>query len=114
MTDTLRVHRNALISLNIHHRRTNDGFNMKFFEIPAAGGFQLCDWQPEIDRLRLGEMVATFRDGDDLVDKVRFYFAREEVRREMSRRFQAAVFERFRYDVRLGRLLAGLESRGKA
>jgi hypothetical protein len=108
MTDTLRVHRNTLISLNIHHRQTNDGFNMKFFEIPAVGGFQICDWQPEIDRLQLGNLVATFRDGDDLVDKVRFYLSRDTLRREMSRRFQAAVFEEFRYDIRLGRLLADL------
>ena len=114
MTDTLRVHRNALISLNIHHRQTNDGINMKFFEIPAAGGFQLCDWQPEIDRLKLGELVATFREGDDLADKVKFFLARESLRREMSRRFQAVVFEKFRYDVRLGRLLGSLGFQGKA
>ena len=114
MTDTLKVHRNALISLNIHHRQTNDGFNMKFFEIPAAGGFELCDWQPEVDRLQLGDLVATFREGDDLADKVKFFLARESLRREMSRRFQAAVFEKFRYDLRLGRLLAGLGSRGKS
>lgn len=114
MTDTLKVHRNALISLNIHHHQTNDGFNMKFFEIPAAGGFQLCDWQPEIERLQLGDLVATFREGDDLVDKVKYFLAREALRREMSLRFQAAVFEKFRYDVRLSRLLAGPGFQGRS
>jgi spore maturation protein CgeB len=108
MTDTLKVHRNAGISLNIHHCETRDGFNMKFFEIPAAGGFQLCDRQPEIERLKLGDLVAVYRDGDDLADKVRYYLDRESLRREMSRRFQAVVFETFRYDIRLGRLLADL------
>lgn len=114
MTDTLKVHRNARISLNIHHHQTNDGFNMKFFEIPAAGGFQLCDWQPEIERLRLGDLVATFREGDDLVDKVNYFLGRESLRREMSGRFQAAVFGKFRYDVRLGRLLSDPGYRGDA
>lgn len=114
MTDTLKVHRNARISLNIHHHQTNDGFNMKFFEIPAAGGFELCDWQPEIERLQLGDLVATFREGDDLVDKVKYFLAREALRREMSGRFQAAVFEKYRYDARLGRLLADPGFRGEA
>ena len=58
--------------------------------------------------------MATFREGDDLADKVKFFLARESLRREMSRRFQAAVYEKFRYDLRLGRLLAGLGSRGKS
>ena len=108
MAETLKVYQNAKISLNIHHQQTQNGFNMKFFEIPAAGGFQICDWQPEIERLNLDGLVATYRDRDDLIDKIEYYLPKEELRREMSHKLQAHLFENFRYDIRLMHLLEGL------
>ena len=109
MTETLKVYQNAKISLNIHHQETQNGFNMKFFEIPAAGGFQICDWQPELERLNLDGLVATYRDRDDLIDKIDYYLSREELRKEMSHKFKAYLFENFRYDLRLNHLIENLE-----
>ena len=37
LADSLKVHACADISLNLHHADTDNGLNMKFYEIPAAG-----------------------------------------------------------------------------
>jgi hypothetical protein len=105
MIDTLKVHHQAKISLNIHHHQTDNGFNMKFFEIPAAGGFQICEWQPEIDRLGLADLLITYRDAEDLVDKIKFFLPREDLRRGWSARLRAHVFQNFNYDRRLHDLI---------
>lgn len=105
MQETLKVHLLSKVSLNIHHHLSNNGFNMKFYEIPAVGGFQICNWQPLLEEREFRGYVESYRDLEELADKIRYYLDHEDQRIEMANRFKAHVFENFCYEDRLNRLV---------
>ncbi|MBW1989758.1 MAG: glycosyltransferase [Deltaproteobacteria bacterium] len=109
MARTLKVHQAADVSLNIHHHLSHNGFNMKFYEIPAAGGFEICDFKPAIEEDGFSGLVETYRTADELADKIRYYLKNENARREMAKKFQAHVFAHCTYEARLAGLLSRLE-----
>lgn len=54
------------------------------YEIAACGAFQLCDdTRPEL-RDVFGDSVATYTDKADLMDKIGYYLAHDQERREMA------------------------------
>ena len=63
-----RTYRRAKIVLNAHHAQMREGVNMRTFEIPAAGAFQLCDAKGRLgELLEIGREVAVYQGVDDLV-----------------------------------------------
>ncbi|MEK7536915.1 MAG: glycosyltransferase [Patescibacteria group bacterium] len=73
------------ISLNSNLQPQNGGVNLKTFEIPAAGGFQLSDSQPELKNiLQPGKEVETYKTPGELLDKIMFYLSNEEKRKEIA------------------------------
>jgi len=67
------------------------------FEIAACGAFQLCDdVRPELVDV-FGDSVATYKNGDDLVDKISYYMEnnaeREDMAREALKCVQDCTFE---------------------
>jgi spore maturation protein CgeB len=62
------------ISLNFLTPEQQDRINVRNYEIPACGGFQLCERTEEIQSLfREGKEVACFGSIDELRDKVAYY-----------------------------------------
>jgi spore maturation protein CgeB len=57
------------------------------FEIPMSGGLYLTEYHPELDRFYdIGSEIVTYRDFDDLVEKIRFLLSNpgkaDEIRRK--------------------------------
>lgn len=104
MEETLKVYACSKISLNIHHHRTDNGFNMKFYEIPAANGFEICDWQPEIECQAAGKHMASYKDPDDLLEKIRFFLANESEREKRRNETREAVLKNDRYEDRFQKM----------
>jgi spore maturation protein CgeB len=77
---------------------------MKFYEIPAAGGFQLCDWQAAMDETELGRQTPSCRDLPEFAEKVRYYLAHEQARREISDQTTQTVYATASYPEKLARL----------
>lgn len=100
-----KVHSLSKISLNIHHRATRNGFNMKFFEIPACGGFELCDWQDEIGYLGLSDLVATYKTMDEMRDKMDYFIRKPSERTAMSEKFRNYVITNCSYDKKFSEVL---------
>lgn len=96
-------YRAAAISLN-HHRTAVDftgeayagpvhSIGPRAYEIPACGGFQLCDdARPELDEV-FGGTVPTYRAGDsaDLERKIRHYLSLPGTREQLARAQREAV-----------------------
>ena len=75
----------AKISLNSNLQPQNGGVNLKTFEIPAAGGFQVSDSQPElINILEPGREVETYETQDELLDKIKFYLSDDDKRNQIA------------------------------
>lgn len=103
--DVARWYRSAAISLN-HHRTTTEygsgahiapgsaeSLGPRAYEIPACGGFMLCDdSRPEIWEV-FGDSAATYRAGDsaDLTRQIRYWLTHPIERADVARRQHAAV-----------------------
>jgi len=104
LADSLKVHACAKISLNLHHTDTNNGFNMKFYEIPAAGGFQLCDWQPLLNETVLGRQTVACRSVAEFAEKTSYYLAHEQARKQIIAATSKTVFTTEDYTSKLARI----------
>lgn len=96
--DTAAHYRSAAICLN-HHRTTTqhgsgqhiaagsaESLGPRAYEIPACGGFMLCDdSRPELDEV-FGDTVPTYRAGDaaDLEQQIRHYLRRPDERARLG------------------------------
>ncbi len=104
LADSLKVYRCARISLNLHHVDTPNGFNMKYYEIPAAGGFQICDKQPLMDTTDPGWQTVACRSPQEFAEQVKHYLAHEQQRRKIVAANSLAVFATADYQSRLSDL----------
>jgi hypothetical protein len=92
LADSLKVHACSSISLNPHHADTDNGCNMKFYEIPAAGGFQICNWQPLLEETALGRQTVACRTLAEFAEKTHYYLAHEQERRQMLKAASQTIF----------------------
>lgn len=98
--ETTAWHRSATIALNLHRKMTRietgeevaagagESLGPRAYEIPAVGGFMLCDDErPELQDV-YGDSAATFRawDRDDLIRQCRYWLSHPD---ERDRRRQA-------------------------
>jgi len=104
LADSLKVHACSKISLNLHHANTSNGFNMKFYEIPAAGGFQICDWQALLEETALGKQTLAYRSFAEAAEKINYYLAHEQQRRQLIKAASETVFTTENYAARLAGL----------
>lgn len=104
LADSLKVHACSSISLNLHHADTDNGFNMKYYEIPAAGGFQICNWQPLLEETTLGRQTIACRSLAEFAEKTSYYLAHEQERRQIAAATSPTVFTTDNYLPRLAEL----------
>jgi hypothetical protein len=101
LADSLKVYRCSRISLNLHHVDTPNGFNMKYYEIPAAGGFQICDWQPLMQANEAGVQTVACRSPDEFVQQVKYYLANEQERQKILTANSRAILATADYQAQL-------------
>jgi len=104
LADSLKVHACSSISLNLHHPDTDNGCNMKFYEIPATGGFQICDWQPLLEETALGRQTSACRSHTEFAEKIHHYLAHEQERRQIVAATSHTVFSTESYPSKLAEL----------
>jgi len=103
------VHACSKISLNLQHAGTEDGGNMKYWEIPAAGGFQICDWQPSLAATAHGKHTIACRSLAEFAERIRYYLAHVDERLQLAHAANRAVLETAGYTPRLAALLQALD-----
>ena len=108
----LEAYASSAIVINTHGQDfdRHDGLNPAFFEIPAAGGFQITEKQAVLDRQDFGRHVATFQDSRELAEKVRYYLHDQGARESMRSALQAHILEHETYGRRLYNLLEYMDS----
>jgi spore maturation protein CgeB len=108
LADCMKVYANARVTLNLHHRDTDNGFNMKFYEIPAAGGFQICDWQPALQDTALGRLTTACRSPQEYLERIRHALQHPEERSALAARAHGEVLANETYETRFTNLLKQL------
>ena len=101
-----RAYRGAKIALNVHHAQMREGPNMRTFEIPSAGAFQLADYKPRMDDLfDIGTELAVYRDSDDLLTLIDRFLGDPLARRDITEAGRRRIERDHTYDVRMQELV---------
>lgn len=107
LQESLKVYACSKISLNIHHHWTQNGFNMKFYEIPAAGGFQLCDGQSVLKDSPLRE-TPSFTTKEELLAHVMDYLGNDTKREALAQHLQSVTLQQCDYSIQFAKITEGL------
>ena len=108
LADCMKVYANAAVTLNLHHRDTDNGCNMKFYEIPAAGGYQLCDWQPLLQDSAQGRLATACRTPEEFLQRIRHALEHPDERVALAARASAQALTHETYETRFTYLLKHL------
>ncbi len=101
-----RAYRGAKIVLNVHHAQMREGPNMRTFEIPAAGAFQLTDYKARMDDLfKVGTELAVYRDADDVATAIERHLNDEATRRAITIAGKRRVERDHTYEIRMRQLI---------
>jgi len=112
--EMLAAYKFSKISLNFI--KTIDGsgrFQLKarLFEIIMAGGFVLSEHNDELaEYFDIGHEIDTFRSPDELLDKIKFYLEKSELRMEMQTRAARRVHKSYSFESNWRRYLRDIET----
>jgi spore maturation protein CgeB len=101
--DAAKVYNLAKICPNLHHSQTClGGLNLRTFEIPAAGGFELVDHVNGIEDLfEIGREMITYRSPEHFRELVDYYLASPEKRGAIAEQGRIRVLRDHTYEQRL-------------
>ena len=86
------------IGINVHNRGDYTVGGYRMFELPANGVMQICDGGPFLGSFyEVGKEVVSYRNADDLIDKIRYYLEHDAEREAIAR----AGFRRVMSDHRM-------------
>ncbi len=111
--DCVKVYNCGKINLNLHsstfHQDVNpngDFVNPRTFEIAACGGFQLVDERSELPHLfKPGEEIITFKDIEDLKNKIDYYLENKEEREAIAAKSRIKAVSEHSFERRLEEML---------
>lgn len=79
------IYRNSKINLNLTLRSIRTGIPLRVWDILAAGGFCLTNYQPELLMyFENGKDLVIFESVDDLVQKIGYYLEHEDERKAIA------------------------------
>lgn len=80
------VFKQSAINLNITLRNIKTGIPLRIWDILAAGGFVLTNFQAELpDFFEQGKHLVWYDSHNDMMDKIDYYLEHEEERKEIAR-----------------------------
>jgi len=111
--EIVRIFNASRINLNLHsspfHQGINpqgDYLNPRVFDLAATGAFQLVDWRQQLPEFFQPEVeVATFSSLTELREKIHYFLAHEEERRQMAQRSRERCLRDHTYRQRMGQAL---------
>ncbi len=94
-----RVFHRSKVNINITMRCIQSGIPLRVMDVLAAGGFLLTSYTPEIaEQFVDGEDLAIAWTPEELIEKAGYYLEHDDERKEIARRGQQKVFEKFGYE----------------
>ena len=109
--DVATVYNAAYICPNVHHSQSRaGGLNMRTYEIPAAGGFEMTDYIPGMeDQFEIGSEMIVYRSPEHFRELVEFYLKHPEERGEIVRRGRERVMRDHTYEQRMKSVFEALK-----
>lgn len=101
----VKIFNTAKIVLNFHSPQMQHGGNMRTFEIPGCGAFQLVD-RVDPSWFEIGKEVVVFENLEDLKRKIKYYLVHDRERRAIAQAGYQRAHEDHSYEKRFKKLLA--------
>ncbi len=96
----------SAININLTSCQLRTAVNLRVFDVPAAGGFLLTDWQEGLtDLFDVEEEMAVFHSTEELKDKTRYYLKHPQARERIIRKARLRVQKDHLLYMRLDQLL---------
>lgn len=96
------LYQRAKIGINVHNRGDYTVGGYRLFDLPANGVMQISDGGQFLDQFfSVGEEVVSYKDADELIDKVKYYLSHDEERERIA----LNGFRRVRRDYGISTLL---------
>jgi spore maturation protein CgeB len=108
-----RIYSTSSVNIDIGRFYQLDIVTMRVFDVLACGGFLLAEDSPALRALfEPGVHLDVWANGEELVDKARFYLERPELRRQIADQGRAHVLAHHTVALRVERMLShlGLET----
>jgi hypothetical protein len=111
-SDVAKVYNIARICPNVHHFQSRaGGLNMRAYEIPAAGGFELADYIPGMeDQFELGKEMIVYRSPEHFRGLAEYYLAHDDERLDVIQRGRARVLRDHTYEQRMKKAFEAIRS----
>lgn len=112
----VKVFNAAKIAVNIHQESmaSGGGLNCRTFEILGSGSLELVDEREGLKELfRNGEEIVTYKDGNDLRKKVRYYLEHPAEREEIASKARELVCAKHTYFHRMREILERVRKDGR-
>lgn len=94
------------VNLNITIPNIRSGVPLRVFDVLAAGGFLITNYQPELSMLfDIGQDLVVYDDTEDLLRKVSYYMEHPQERKSIAQNGRKKVEERHTYFLRLQEML---------
>ncbi|WP_165174664.1 glycosyltransferase [Desulfovibrio sp. ZJ369] len=93
------------INFNCTSKQMKGAVNQRVFDVPAAGGFVLTDWRPQMEQLFAPDEMACYHDPEEIPDLTRHYLAHPQERRRLSEAARKRVLACHTWEHRLQEML---------
>lgn len=85
LTEMPVVFNNAKINLNITLRAIETGLPLRIFDICAAGGFLMTNYQEELpEYFEIGKEAEYYGSQEELIDKCKYYLSHDDERKKIA------------------------------
>ena len=89
-----QIYYNSKININITLHCIESGAPQRIFDVMAAGGFMLSNYQKELEELFVvGKEIVLYHDLQELEELVEYYLVHEEERKKIAERGQKKVLK---------------------
>jgi spore maturation protein CgeB len=79
------LYQRSKIGINVHNRGDYTVGSYRMFDLPGNGVMQISDGGKFLDSFfRVGEEIVSYRDADDLIDKIHYYLKHDDERRRIA------------------------------
>lgn len=100
------IYRNSKININITLHCIETGASQRIFDVMAAGGFLLSNYQEELEEMFIpGEEIVLYHDEQELEELVEYYLTHDEERERIARNGQQRVLREHGYHEKLERAI---------
>lgn len=98
LKDSLAIYRAAKISINHFRGDPDDGYNMRFIEIPAAGGFQILNFNRFVEQTPL-RRTPMYKTVEECAHLIRYYLQHDEEREQLRKQLSSIARTECSYTV---------------